>query len=157
LSIHADELRAFSRSLPMALLRCRDTVMARFRPMLRDHGVSEQQWRILRALDSGGPMRASDLAQQTLLSAPSVSRLLKSLSERQLIQRTSSAHDLRASRITITAKGRRLVERLAPLSEAIYAEIGRVLGSEELDHLYSILAVATARLSAGSEPEARAD
>src|SRR5690606_10686542 len=103
-------LRAFSRSLPMALLRCRDAVLARFRPMLREHGISEQQWRILRALDSDGPMRASDLAADTLLSLPSLSRLLKTLADRRLIRRNPSADDQRAVTITITDKGRRLVE-----------------------------------------------
>ncbi|MGH7006661.1 MAG: hypothetical protein ACREIP_22160, partial [Alphaproteobacteria bacterium] len=38
-------MRAFSRSLPMQLLRAREAVMQRFRPMLHQHGVTEQQWR----------------------------------------------------------------------------------------------------------------
>ena len=70
--------------------------MARFRPMLRQHGVSEQQWRILRALDSDGPMRASDLAADTLLSLPSLTRLVKTLSDRRLIRRDPSAEDQRS-------------------------------------------------------------
>ena len=139
-------LRAFSRSLPMALLRCRDAVMARFRPMLREHGISEQQWRILRALTSGGTMRASDLAADTLLSSPSVSRLLKSLAARQLIRRATSADDLRAARITITARGRRLVDEIAPLSEAIYADIATAVEVRRLDDLYRMLADTTSRL-----------
>ena len=43
-------MRTFSQSLPMALLRAREAVMRRFRPGLRCHGVTEQQWRVLRAL-----------------------------------------------------------------------------------------------------------
>ena len=39
------------RSLPMALLRARETVMARFRPMLAENDINEQQWRVLRVLD----------------------------------------------------------------------------------------------------------
>jgi homoprotocatechuate degradation regulator HpaR len=139
----------------MALLRCREAVMARFRPMLRRHGVSEQQWRILRALSSGGPMRAGDVAEQTLLSSPSVSRLLKALSDRQLIQRTVSTEDQRATRISITAKGRRLVERIAPLSESIYDEIGRAVGTRALDDLYRVLATATSQLTPGSDAVGR--
>lgn len=129
--------------------------MARFRPMLRKHGVSEQQWRILRALTSAGPLRAGDVAERTLLSSPSVSRLLKSLAERQLIRRTASTDDLRATTITITAKGRRLVERIAPLSEAIYADIGRAIGAGDLDRLYGLLGDATRRL--GPAPIASGD
>ena len=43
-------MRAFSRSLPMQLLRAREAVMQRFRPMLHQHGVTEQQWRVIRVL-----------------------------------------------------------------------------------------------------------
>src|SRR5208283_3623306 len=43
-------MREFSRSLPMSLLRAREAVMRHFRPSLRRHGLTEQQWRILRAL-----------------------------------------------------------------------------------------------------------
>jgi hypothetical protein len=47
---HRVPMREFSRSLPMALLRAREAVMRQFRPSLRQHGLTEQQWRILRAL-----------------------------------------------------------------------------------------------------------
>lgn len=124
--------------------------MSRFRPMLREHGISEQQWRILRALISEGPMRASDLATDTLLSSPSVSRLLKSLAARQLIRRATSAADLRAARITITDKGRRLVDEIAPLSEAIYADISTAIGARQLDALYRMLADTTSRLGSAA-------
>ena len=64
-------MRDFSRSLPMSLLRAREAVMRHFRPSLRDHGLTEQQWRILRALASvddhrghgTGPRRVSARAQ----------------------------------------------------------------------------------------------
>jgi hypothetical protein len=36
------------RALPIALLRAREAVMVRFRPILRYHGVTEQQWRVMR-------------------------------------------------------------------------------------------------------------
>ena len=69
-------MRAFSNSLPMELLRAREAVMRRFRPGLRGHGVTEQQWRILRALAHSGPLEVSQLADATCLLAPSLSRIL---------------------------------------------------------------------------------
>lgn len=44
------ELSATRRTLPMALLRLRERVMAEFRPIMSEHGVTEQQWRVLRVL-----------------------------------------------------------------------------------------------------------
>ena len=60
----------------MALLRTREAVMCLFRPGLRGRGVTEQQWRILRALAHTGPMEVTELAEATFLLGPSLSRIL---------------------------------------------------------------------------------
>ena len=146
-------LRAFSRSLPMALLRARESVMASFRTMLRAHGVSEQQWRVLGALLSDGPMRASDLSIDTLISMPSLSRLLKTLEGKRLIERSVHKEDLRASQVAITRQGKRLVEALGPLSEAIYAQIAEKVSEPHLEALYGLLEELTLRLGAVTEVE----
>ena len=36
-----ESLRDFRHSLPMELLRAREAAMARFRPVLREHGLTE--------------------------------------------------------------------------------------------------------------------
>src|SRR5215475_11490407 len=77
-------MRAFTKSLPMELMRAREAVMRRFRPSLRGHGVTEQQWRILRALAHGGPLEVSALAEATYLLAPSLSRILPDMEARNL-------------------------------------------------------------------------
>ena len=38
------------RNLPRLLLQAREAVMAHTRPSLREHGLSDQQWRVLRVL-----------------------------------------------------------------------------------------------------------
>jgi hypothetical protein len=42
------------RNLPLLLLQARERVIARFRPILNAHGITEQQWRIVRALIDHG-------------------------------------------------------------------------------------------------------
>ena len=49
-SVAARTMRPFEQSLPMALLRAREAVMRGFRRVLREHGLNEQEWRIIRAL-----------------------------------------------------------------------------------------------------------
>jgi len=132
-------MRAFSRSLPMELLRAREAVMRRFRPALRNHGVTEQQWRILRALAHAGPLEVSALAEATCLLAPSLSRILPDLEARQLISRSQVDADLRRSVIRLERKGLRLIATHAPESEAIYAEITRRFGAERLAQLFALL------------------
>ena len=44
------------RNLPLLLLQAREHVIARFRPILNANGITEQQWRIVRALIDTGPL-----------------------------------------------------------------------------------------------------
>ena len=60
-------MRDFSRSLPMSLLRAREAVMRQFRPSLRQHGLTEQQWRILRALAAIEAVEVTELARTAFL------------------------------------------------------------------------------------------
>jgi len=86
-------LRDFEHSLPMALLKAREAAMARFRPMLRDHGLTEQQWRVIRALADYDRIDASELARRSLLLAPSLTRILQHLEGEKLVKRLSDAND----------------------------------------------------------------
>jgi homoprotocatechuate degradation regulator HpaR len=132
-------MRAFSKSLPMELLRAREAVMRRFRPGLRGHGVTEQQWRILRALAHAGPLEVSQLAEATCLLAPSLSRILPELESRQLISRRQADSDLRRSVISLERKGLRLIATHAPYSEAVYDGIATTFGPERLAQLFTLL------------------
>src|SRR5437868_14462175 len=80
-------MREFSRSLPMSLLRAREAVMRQFRPSLRNHGLTEQQWRILRALTAVETIEVTELARTAFLLGPSLSRILRDLEARQLVER----------------------------------------------------------------------
>lgn len=141
-----EHLRDFSRSLPMLLLQGHQAVMAVFRPMLREHGITEQQWRVLRALSTAEAVRISQLAALTLISGPSLTRILRSLEERQLIRRRVETSDQRAARISLAAAGRRLLHTVAPFSEARYRSIEERLGAQDLDQLYRLLAGLPRRL-----------
>src|SRR5215475_14255490 len=125
-------LRAFSESLPMALLRTREAVMRLFRPKLRGRGVTEQQWRILRALAHTGPMEVTELAEATFLLGPSLSRIMPDMEKRQLIARRQVDSDLRRSVVNLEPKGLRLIAAHGPDSERIYAEIAERFGVERV-------------------------
>jgi homoprotocatechuate degradation regulator HpaR len=132
-------MRDFSRSLPMSLLRAREAVMRQFRPSLRDHGLTEQQWRILRALASVDTIEVTELARVAFLLGPSLSRILRDLEARQLVGRRIAKADLRRGVVSISAKGLKLIEAVAPTSEAIYAAITRRYGARKLAELQDML------------------
>lgn len=133
-------LRSFDQSLPMALMRAREATMRRFRPILASHDLTEQQWRVLRALNqTDDPLDVGDLADMTFLLGPSLSRILSNLDTRGHIRRRTAPNDQRRSIISLTAKGRRLVARIAPASEAQYAELETMIGNSDLTQLFELL------------------
>lgn len=126
--------------------------MERFRPHLRRHRVTEQQWRVLRALSSVDRTTAGVLADLTVLSAPSLSRILRDLARRKLIFRKGSRTDQRSSWISLSAAGRAFLERAAPESEAAYQAIEQAVGRARLGELQQILDDLRARLDAPAPP-----
>ncbi|MCZ7658733.1 MAG: homoprotocatechuate degradation operon regulator HpaR [Xanthobacteraceae bacterium] len=149
-------LRPFGRSLPMQLMRAREAVMQRFRPHLRDHGVTEQQWRIIRALVEVERLEIGELGARCCMLPASLSRILPRLEADGLIARRTHGEDHRRIVVSLAAKGRRLFETLAPRSEEIYAEIERAIGPERLAEVYRALDQVIERLAAdggGAEPD----
>ena len=141
-------MRDFSRSLPMSLLRAREAVMRQFRPSLRQHGLTEQQWRILRALAAVETIEVTELARTAFLLGPSLSRILRDLEARDLIERRVAEADQRRGVLSISAKGLKLMEAVAPSSEAIYAAITKRYGARKLAELQDMLGVLERSLAA---------
>lgn len=133
-------IRDFQHSLPMELLKAREAAMAGFRPMLRNHGLTEQQWRVIRALAAYGNIDASELARKSFLLAPSLTRILRHLEREKLVKRSSDENDQRRSVFVLTTRGRKLFGKVGPDSELLYANIEERFGSEKLESLYSLLA-----------------
>jgi len=113
--------------------------MRSFLPVLRAHDLSAQQWRVLRALIEVDDRDASEISERCAILLPSLSRILQNLDRRGLIRRKTCANDQRRSLISITKKGRRLAELIAPVSEQRYDEITRRFGEDNLAALYELL------------------
>lgn len=129
----------FSASLPMALLRAREAVTQYFRPMLRRYDLTEQQWRVLRALADHGRLEISELAEHCFILMPSLSRILQKLEERKLVSRKAVEGDQRRASIELSAKGAKLFKATVPEVDACYREIARRFGGERLDELHGLL------------------
>ena len=80
-------LQVFGSSLPMSLLRARESVARQFRQALRRHALNEPQWRVLRVLAEMPEVTASVLARETAILSPSLSRMLVAMERRGLIRR----------------------------------------------------------------------
>lgn len=127
------------RTLPIALLRAREAVMDRFRPMLSANNVTEQQWRVMRVLHESGETDAGRLADRACVMAPSLSRILRTLENRGFLQLRKDADDARRSLAALTPAGRSFLQTLTPHSVAIYEQIETALGKEQIETLLDLL------------------
>jgi DNA-binding MarR family transcriptional regulator len=73
------------------------------------------------------------------LLGPSLSRILRDLEASHLIERKLAKADLRRNVVSISAKGVRLIEAVAPSSEVIYAAITKRYGARKLAELQDML------------------
>ena len=147
----ASAMRSFDQSLPMALLQAREATMRQFRPILAAHDLTEQQWRVLRALASiDEPQEVAKLAERTFLLGPSLSRILVNLEDRALISRETATYDQRRSIISLSRAGAALVGSVAPNSEAAYNDIEDQFGSRRLAELLAELRTLSEKLGQAS-------
>ena len=140
-------MRPFERSLPMALLRAREAVMRGFRRVLREHGLNEQEWRIIRALIEVDQIEIGELAESVFILKPSATRTIKNLQARGIVTRTRSSADQRRAFIALTPRGRKMFNDLAPVNEAEYTRITNLIGEHEMQELYELLRRLTQKLN----------
>ena len=133
------ELRDFSRSLPMILLRTREIMMEKFRPNLRKYDLTDQQWRVLQALSDHGVKDLGELANLCCILKPSITRIIRSMERRNLLVKNADVSDNRRTIVSIMPRGKDLVARIGPNSEKIYQEMTSVFGESELEDLYNKL------------------
>jgi len=145
----ATVMRPFDQSLPMALLRAREAVMRGFRRLLREHGLNEQEWRIMRALMEAQELEIGELADRVFILKPSATRTVKNLEGRGIVGRNRPTSDQRRAVISLTANGRALFDELAPHSEREYSRITQRIGRRDMDELYLLLGRVTDALNRG--------
>ncbi|WP_430514581.1 homoprotocatechuate degradation operon regulator HpaR [Pannonibacter phragmitetus] len=118
------------RSLPIALLRAREALMAHFRPMLAAHDLTEQQWRVIRVLGERGTLDASEVADRAFILAPSLTRIIRTLEERGLILKERGETDGRRVMLSLMPEGLRIIGEVAPESRQIYASLEARFGAD---------------------------
>jgi len=127
------------RNLPQLMLQAREALMAQFRPILNEHGVTEQQWRILRALLTHGPLEPRQLCVLCQISSPSITGVLARMEQAGFVERERMEGDQRRIAISLTARSRQLGRRVVRIVEAQYVRIESLVGVEALQQVYDVL------------------
>ena len=134
-----DSLPSTSRSLPIALMRARERVMSPIREMLAKSEITEQQWRILRALSEYGEMDSTSLASRSALLTPSLTRIINSMLSKGLVTQRRDAQDKRRQRIDITTKGQMIIDDNLAEATSIMQTVKQTLGTDNYEKLLDLL------------------
>jgi MarR family 2-MHQ and catechol resistance regulon transcriptional repressor len=128
-----EEIRALSAFIN--LTRASDSLIARQGRRLSAEGLTLTQWGVIEALFHLGSMCQKELGRKLLKSGGDITMVVKNLARRGLVQRNRDKDDRRLCEISLTSKGRRLVQRILERHVAgIVEDMGR-LGAGELEQL----------------------
>lgn len=130
---------AAGENLPLLLQKARENSVAFVRPVLAEQGLTEQQWRVLKVLNEHTEMSAQDIATESCILSPSLSRILARLDADGLILRKSDSLDQRALNIKLSAKGKRIYKKLAPRVVQQFEKLSQSMGQETLLNLVTVL------------------
>lgn len=126
-------------SLPIMLLRARESVMRRIRPYLMENDLTEQQWRVLRVLDEVGPLEPTELGERCVVLTPSLTRILALLEKREMIRREAHPTDRRKQIIHLAQPGQEVIALIAPKARKVYEDLEEHFGKARLINLLNKL------------------
>lgn len=113
---------------------------------LRPHGLTRVGWLAIDIIEQNDRLTQSDLAARLELGTAATGKLVDRLEERGLVRRHDAPGDRRAKLLSVTAKARRLLDRLKPTAEALRQEVLRDLDETERQRLQTTLQKIKTRL-----------
>src|SRR6201997_520200 len=117
----------------------------------KERGTTRAQWIVLFRLRQNEGLSQVDLADVLELQPISLVRLLDRLVEHGLLERRHDPKDRRANRLFLTAKGRKLVDDLDSLRDAIAIDVFHDLPDKTLQTSLDTLREAKERIKALSD------
>lgn len=129
------KIKGKKRNIPLLLLKTREAMMEYFRPALVKHQVTEQQWRILRALYENGQLESRELCHECCILSPSMAGILKRMEELNFIIKTPMPEDKRRVMVTLAPGIAKLVEDVLDENKASYDTVAQKIGEDELAEL----------------------
>ncbi|MFI1165709.1 MarR family winged helix-turn-helix transcriptional regulator [Streptomyces sp. NPDC020801] len=114
---------------------------------LRRAGLSRPEFDLLGALRrTGHELTPSELARETFSSGAAVTKRLKQLTERGLVDRRGDTRDRRVAHLRLTDAGRDLVDGILPEQLAYERDVLSVLGDDGRGGLAALLGELLGRL-----------
>jgi homoprotocatechuate degradation regulator HpaR len=120
--------------------------------VLRGHGLTEQQWRVLCTVRDIGESEITVLAERVFLLPPSLSRIVRDLEARGLLLRRSSVQDQRRALVSVTAAGEALIHQVEPSLIEMRLKMREAVGLDRWRALNDLLGEIEACMGAPLRP-----
>lgn len=118
---------------------CTNRLLPQMEALFKDQELTFSQWTTLVALHDGRITTAGDLAHNICHDAGSLTRLTDEMVKRGLVSRNRSESDRRVVTLALTARGRDLVEALAPRVMHYWNDLLAGFSHTEVDTLINFL------------------
>ena len=109
------------------------------------YGIGIPEWRVIATLGQYDRMTAKQVGVHSRMHKTKVSRAVAALEEKGLASREPNEDDMREAFLTLTGRGRRVYEDLAPRALAFERALDAALGAREREHLDNLLRKLEAR------------
>ncbi|AOE85320.1 homoprotocatechuate degradation operon regulator HpaR [Pseudomonas sp. TCU-HL1] len=126
-------------SLTLILLQAREAAMSFFRPLLNQHDLTEQQWRVIRLLRQHGELESYQLAELACILKPSMTGVLARLERDGMVVRRKAPQDQRRVLVNLNEKGHQCFLSMSEGMEANYQKIQEQFGEDKLKQLIELL------------------
>jgi DNA-binding MarR family transcriptional regulator len=135
----AESPRFVENYLAALLAQASHLISAEFHEVVRAHGFSVSEWRVLASLADGDPTSIGQLAQVAVTKQPTLTRLLDRMEAKQQVERLPHESDRRITLVRITPLGRRTVAKLIDLARKHEARVLEPFGLTRAEELKTTL------------------
>jgi len=102
-------------------------------------GVTVDQWVVLQELDRKNGLSQLEIARLTFKDAPTVTRIIDLLCEKQLTRREPDERDRRRFKIVLTEQGKAKIQKVLPIAREMRSTAWHGLTDDDMDQLVQTL------------------
>ena len=124
------------RDLVTGVIQLANLFIRRLGPVFEKAKITPQQWTVLLALaGETGPVTLVALARRLMVTKQNMTGMIARLEQLALAERQGDPNDLRSSRVTLTRRGKTLVDKLRPAYDKWLESLGREIGERDVQAL----------------------
>lgn len=136
-------VRMVEEEAALNIWRTADRLQIHFTRLFREHGLTPQQYNVLRILlGAREPLPSLEIAGRLLTMVPAITGLLDRLEQAGLVARERSDEDRRVVHVSISEDGKRLLRELEAPVAALHKQLLGHMSEDELNRLIRLTAKA---------------